>query len=122
MDWERERSYEVPRLVTIAVLVLFIGVYLGDLDSDRFPFLFALGAAAMFVGFFVVGHPFRPRVLQLGEVMLRYHLPAGALLAALALRLLWGTQALLFSLLFVLAAAILGQELRGRALSEWRFP
>lgn len=122
MDWEQPRSYEAARLAAIATLILFIGVYLGELESTLIPILFVLGAVAATAGFFVFGRPFRPATLRLGEIVLRYHLPTAALLVALAPRPPGGAGPFPEALLYALAAAILGQELRARRLRDWRLP
>jgi hypothetical protein len=102
----------------VAVLVGAIAVGLGSVPSHLFALDFLAAAAGALGGFFLIGGPRRPRELGRGEIALRYQAVAAAL--ALVVVLHFAIGATLSPVLLILAAALLGRELRARLPGDWR--
>jgi uncharacterized membrane protein len=113
MNWSRKCSYEVPRLVTLAIFILFIGVYLAERRHDQIVASFIGGGIAAVFGFFQLGRARRPRLRAMWSIVLRYVLLPALLILVLLLR--HRLPAALPAGCFAAAAMLLAREACERA-------
>lgn len=116
MNWDRKRRYEVPRYATLAIFILFIGVYLAERGHDQIVASFVGGGIAAMFGFFQLGHTRRPRMRTMWIVVGRYVMVPALLILVLLLR--HRLPAALPAGCFVVATMLLAREARERMVDD----